>query len=58
MTNKTTNELRHYTGNPVEVPHLSLINSKYHLLRFLIIVVVDGRNKFMDDKEFWECHDE
>jgi len=57
MTNKTTSELRRYTGNPVEVPHLSLIISKYRLLRSLT-VVVDGYPKFMDDKEFWECHDE
>ena len=57
MTNKTTSELRRYTGNPVEVPYLSLITSKYRLLRSLT-VVVDGYPKFMDDKEFWECHDE
>ena len=57
MTNKTTSELRRYTGNPVEVPYLSLITSKYYLLK-LLIVVVDGYAKFTDDKEFWECHDE
>ena len=53
MTNKTTSELRHYTGNAVEVPYLSLITSKYYLLRFLTILV-DGYSKFTDDKEFWK----
>jgi len=57
MTNKTTSELRRYTGNPVELPHLSLTTSKYYLLRFLMIVVYEY-NKFTNDKEFWECHDE